>query len=187
MAMKNIKKGDMVWEAVYQDANSGEIKLYNVLVYREEFVKKLKKTVTTKEEFSEKLRTEMMYYFWSKCEWETVLIKENNMLYLTQWVGKEAKIPITELPNVLTFDWFAFYECLSKETLYSSGIKIDVFDQLSWYWSDFVDYCWTFHHKWQRKPKEEKANAESVNAKLFEQLSEKASVQLTFYDLVEEI
>ena len=43
-------------------------------------MKKAARKVHSKEDFAKQLRTEVMYYFWAKCEWE-VLIKP--------WVGSK--------------------------------------------------------------------------------------------------
>ena len=50
------------------------------------------------------------------------------------------------------FDWISFAEkhINPKD---EQEAKIDVWDQLEYRWSEFVDYVWNYHHKWQRKKK----------------------------------
>lgn len=53
----------------------GKIKVYNIFDhsrFSEDVIKHLKKC-ESKEELSEALRSSMMYYFWSKYEWEVLI------------------------------------------------------------------------------------------------------------------
>ena len=76
------------WIVVYYDFNAQKIKSYDILKSREDFIKKLKKKCATREEFSERMRGEMMYRYWSKCEWELIIeIDENDHIWLKPWVG----------------------------------------------------------------------------------------------------
>lgn len=63
----------MEWNVLYYNFNAKQIQPYNVLAYRDDKIKKLKKQSGSIEAFSEELRLEMMYYFWSKCEWEIIV------------------------------------------------------------------------------------------------------------------
>ena len=65
----------LTWNAYYEDFNGRRISTFNIFEHTAFFdgcVKAAKKC-TTKEDFSEMVRREMMYYFWSKCEWEIIL------------------------------------------------------------------------------------------------------------------
>ena len=49
-------------------------------------VEKALETSKTKEEFAETLRRELMYYFWSKAEWELVIeLDEDNHIFLSPY------------------------------------------------------------------------------------------------------
>ena len=52
----------MTWLVKIFDQNAQKITDYDVLKYREDQIKKLKKKCATKEEFSTKMRSECMYY-----------------------------------------------------------------------------------------------------------------------------
>lgn len=146
---KEHKIGDMHWLAMYYDVNAREFKPYNVLRYREDFIKQLKKKVTTREEFAEEMRSKMMYYYWSKCEVEVVLSKKDGRIIMSPWVGpKDVTLDVTDRPD---FDWVDFFDKKASQFYKKDEIKIDIFDQLNYHWDDFIDYCWNFHHKWQRK------------------------------------
>lgn len=157
MATKPIKPGDMHWYCKEYDCNTNIIKDINVLRYREEDIKKMKKKATTKEEFEELLRREFQYRYWSKCEHELIIeLANDGNIWLKPWVGcrnpEEVKVGVMEHGS---YDWKGFAEHHINTQIYKNEAKIDVFDQLQWVWTDFVDYCWDFHHKWQRKKKDE--------------------------------
>jgi hypothetical protein len=143
------KPGDMHWIVMYYNFNAKQFQPYDVLKYKEDFIKKLKKKVVSKEEFADKIRSEMMYYFWSKCEWEILLTNNNNRIIMSPWVGPE-NITL-DVTNREDFDWADFFDKQAEHYIDKTTIKIDIYDQLKYRWNDFVDYCWNFHHKWQRK------------------------------------
>ena len=139
----------MHWFVMYYNSNAKQFQPYNVLKYREEFIKKLKKKVASKEEFADKMKTEMMYYFWSKCEWEVILSNIDDRIIMSPWVGPEdVTLDVTDNED---FDWVGFFDKESERYINKNNIKIDVYTQLEYKWSHFIDYCWNFHHKWQRK------------------------------------
>ena len=66
---------NLEWNIFYYDFNAKEIKVSNVFDhgrYKSD-VEELLHKYSNKEDFSDKLRSITMYYFWSKCEWETVI------------------------------------------------------------------------------------------------------------------
>lgn len=70
------------WNVFYYDFNAKEIKVSNVFNhgrYKADIENLLHKC-TDMEEFSDKLKSVTKYYFWCKCEWETVIYP---------WVGDE--------------------------------------------------------------------------------------------------
>ena len=142
----------MSWLVKYFNCNAEVIEDYDVLKYREDFIKKLKKKCATKDEFAEKMRREMMHCFWSKSEWELIIEIDDNYVWLSPWIGsryaEQIKIDVT---NDTSFDWRGFAEEHIDKQIYRTRAKIDVFDQLEYQWSQFVSYCWGYKHKWQRK------------------------------------
>ena len=141
------------WKVKNYLINENKIFDYDVLKYREDMVKKLKKKCSTKDEFSEEMRREMMYQYWSRCEYEVIIeVDENNRIWLCPWVGcrnqESVKIDVTDDND---FDWNAFAKHHINKQIYKNKAKIDIYDQLQWRWQDFIDYCWNYRHKWQRK------------------------------------
>lgn len=64
----------LVWNVYVSDFNARQIKIHNIFDHYRflEDVMKLKK-ITDYSQFCEKLRKDLMYYYWSKSEWEIVL------------------------------------------------------------------------------------------------------------------
>ena len=66
----------MEWNVYIGDFNTREIRVHNVFDhwgFREDAAKLARKRSLTKEEFAVGLKHILMYYYWSKCEWEIVL------------------------------------------------------------------------------------------------------------------
>lgn len=133
----------MKWMACYYSINRDEIKKFNIFDHRRfrENVLKLIKKSSKKEDFKENLRKEVLYYFWSKCEWELVIeVTENNHIFLKPWCGclepDKVKVDVTDDKS---FDWKGFVE---KHIIYNNKAKIDVYDQVLYMWEDFSKYVW---------------------------------------------
>lgn len=91
------------WNVWWHSFNSKEIKTYNVFDhwgFMEDLKKNYKKNKKNKDAFLEKLRTDVMYWYWSKCEWEIVL---------APWVGKADEIKI-DVYDQLKINWDKFCE-----------------------------------------------------------------------------
>lgn len=140
----NVK--DLKWNVYRYNFNADKIEIYNVLsgkFFLEEIKKIMKKhRDKDRSEFSEALKREMMYHFWSRCEWELIIeITEDNHIFLIPWVGSrepdEVKIDVADDES---FDWRGFAEKHIAQQRYKTKAKIDVFDQLDYRWEEFVDY-----------------------------------------------
>ena len=144
------------WLVTEFDVNRQEIRYYDILKYREDEIKKMKKKHKTHEEFDKALRSKMMYRFWSKCEHELVIERtEDGRIWLNPWVGcrepQKVRIDVTDRED---YDWKGFADKYI-DTRYGNEEKVDTYDQLCFIWDDFVDYVWNYHHKWQRRKKDE--------------------------------
>lgn len=151
----------MSWIVKNFNCNKQVIEDYDVLKYREDQIKKLKKQCATKEEFADKLRREFQWQYWSRAEYELIIsIDENEHVWLSPWVGcshpDKVKINVTDDES---FDWKGFaIEHISKQ-IYNNEAKIDIFDQLTYtvQFDRLVDYLWYTRLKYERKnPKFEK-------------------------------
>lgn len=145
----------MTWLVKYFDMNAQKIVNHNVLKYRENQIKQLKKQYTSKAGFGEALRHEFMYSYWSKAEWELIIeLTEDNHILLKPWCGcrdeniESATIDVTDDES---FDWKGFSEEHINKQIYKNKAKVSVYDQLVFQWDEFVSYCWNYHHKYQRR------------------------------------
>ena len=141
------------WFVTCRDMNSDKIGYYDILEYRQDFIKKLKKKCANKEEFAKKLNSEFRWAFWSKAEWEIIVeVDENDHIWLSPWIGsyKKERIDVTDRDD---FDWKGFAAMHIERQIYSNCAKVDVFDQLNYkdQFEKLVDYCWYTRLKYERK------------------------------------
>lgn len=73
-------KMSLKWNVYYHDINKQKMEIWNVFQHYGflEYVQRALKKFKTKEEFAKQLRRELLYYFWSKSEWEIII---------SPWVG----------------------------------------------------------------------------------------------------
>lgn len=100
---------NMEWYVYYHDFNAQKIIKWNVFnhgAFKKEINTLLKEKID-KDDFSEKLKREVMYYFWSNCEYEIIL---------PPWIGRAdvTKIDIYD-QIVMNFGRFVDYCWLFKE------------------------------------------------------------------------
>ena len=158
MAKREFKK--LSWLVTYYDCNADKIKYYDIFKYREDFVKKLKKKCANKEEFAEKMRREMMYYYWSRAEMETIIELDDGRIWISPWCGcREPENVRVDVTDRTDFDWKGFAEKHIGSQIYKNKAKIDIWDQLEWRWDEFIDYVWSYRHKYQRTKKTEVIDA----------------------------
>lgn len=140
----------LTWKVKWFDCNQQLIVDYNVLKYKVDFIKRLKKICANKDEFSERLKSHMRWQYWGRSEHELVISITDNKVFLIPWSGcKDSENTKIEVIDE-NFDWYSFADYHIDRQLYSSEPKIDVFDQLQWRWDAFVDYCWYTRVPYQR-------------------------------------
>lgn len=81
----------MKWNVIYYDINSKKIEVFNIFdhVRFNSNVIKYLNTYDNKDKFAEKLKSSLMYFFWSKSEWE-ILISP----WLASKTDKEIKVDV---------------------------------------------------------------------------------------------
>lgn len=152
--MKKVRP-PFTWLTLIHDFNAKTVKTHDVLAYREDLIKKLKKKYTTKEEFVAALKLNFQSQYWSRCEYEMILYTENGRVYLEPWCGefKDGRIDITD--NEL-LDWPAFAEkMLSERGWHDTNssrtyVKFDIYGQLIFRLDELMDFVWNYRHKYQR-------------------------------------
>lgn len=136
----------MTWNAYHYNMNKNVIEPFDVfqhIRFKEDTEKHLKKC-KTKEEFAEKLQSELRYYFWSKSEYECIIrVDDTNHIFLIPWCGcREPEKMKINVSNDTNFDWKKFAEYHINRQIYKNEAKIDVYEQVMWNWNEFVDSIW---------------------------------------------
>lgn len=103
----------MKWNVYFHNFNTNKIEEYNIFnhsSFRYE-VKQLIKKYKDKDTFIEKLKSELMYYFWKKSEWEVIV---------SPWVGRKEPCNIKiDVYDQVMLNWnvFADYVWDNKKEL----------------------------------------------------------------------
>lgn len=111
------------WNVYIGNFNSGRIELHNVFEHGSlliELGKDARKYKDNKEAFIDRLKTEMMYYYWSKCEWEVVVSHWPPSKFSDRF--RDKKIDVFDQVNA-NWDKFAEYVWENRKEL--SKIKDD--------------------------------------------------------------
>lgn len=127
---------ELVWNVFVEDINARKIEVHNIFDHHrfmEDLVDIKKEVMNDRNAFADKVRSSLMYFYWSKCEWEVVV---------TSWPpyvdSKEVDRLADEKTNML-IDYGRFYrESVNLET----AEKIDVYDQVMMNWDVFIEYLW---------------------------------------------
>lgn len=129
----NTKK--LIWNVFEEDWNSKQIVVYNVFDHNA-FFKDLityKRKYKEFDEFAEKVRFSLQYYFWSKSEWEIIL---------TSWppyVENEEIDRLVKERETRLKEYKHFYR---EDVRLTIGEKVDVYDQVMLNWDNFIQYVW---------------------------------------------
>ena len=99
----------MKWNVFYYNINKKKIETFNIFEHSSfnKYIQQAKK-LKTKEEFSEQLKSELLYYFWSKAEWEVII---------TPWVGgdrEKCAVKIDVYEQVMS-NWDVFVDYVWSE------------------------------------------------------------------------
>ena len=142
------------WNVKFFDINKHKIIDYNILEYKTDYIKKLKKKSDTKDQFSEYVRKEIQYHYWSRAEYELIIeITEDNHIILKPWCCiVDPEKAIIDVTNDKNFDWRGFAEEHINKQVYINQAKIDIYDQLIYgdNWDHFITYLWTTRLKYER-------------------------------------
>ena len=126
----------MTWNVYVRDSNCREIKVFNIFNHSSfrESVHKLKKKKFPKEVFAEMLKRELMYYFWSKYEYEVVVTS------FPPYIDKKELDRLNSEYEEYNTKWGHYP--LRIDVRPEIGIKIDIYNQVLLNWDVFVDYVW---------------------------------------------
>lgn len=134
------------WFVYRHDFNSKKIIKYNIFDHWrfEEEVKKDLKKCKTKEEFIEKLKSNLMYYFWSKCEYEVVI--SSFPVHIKKEEFERLNTDFKKDTERYRHEPYSMWVCPDV------GEKIDIAEQVLMNFGVFVDYIWS--HKRSKKKNE---------------------------------
>jgi len=126
---------NLIWNVFIEDPNKKQIVTYNVLnkTIVEEIINRTL-GVNDKDQFAEEVKHIIMYYYWSRSEWEVVIV---------DW---PPHITNEEL-NKLNLEQEKYYQQYGKYAYSNTfsptvGKKVDVYDQVNLNWNIFIDYLW---------------------------------------------
>ena len=127
----------LIWNVFKHNFNSGAIEIFNIFnhwCFKEDVERSLKKC-NTKEEFSEELNDHLLYYYWSKCEYEIVITS-----FPTSIIQQEYE------KLTLDYDKYIYLYKHSPYKLYIDPdvqLKVDIYSQVMLNFDVFVDYIWS--------------------------------------------
>ena len=130
----------LTWNVYRENFNNREIVKYNIFDHPS-FSAEVKKIMkeTNKEAFAEKLKRELMYYFWSKCEHEVVV---------TSWPVYVDNEELNRINKEREDDAKKFgREPCRMNITPTIGSKVDIYSQVMLNWDIFVDYVWNNREK----------------------------------------
>ena len=143
------------WKVYVSNCSSREIVLYNIFdhwSFYDSCVKAKKKFNNDRDSFEKEVCRNLMYFFWSKCEWEIILdhwpngewselrqtmkVRETIDMYRSAGLKTESwRIIDNVMDNEITLqvypEWYRYHER-----------KIDVYEQVMNNWDIFIDYLW---------------------------------------------
>lgn len=130
----------------HYNCNTNRIEDYDILKHREFEIKQMKKKCKTKDEFSEILRRDFMWRFWSKSEWELIVTKtDDGRIILSPWCGcSNPDFVAIDVTDDIRFDWSGFADEHIKRQVFKNRAKIDVYDQVVYgdRFLNLVDELW---------------------------------------------
>lgn len=108
---------NLEWNVYYYDINKSRLETFNIFNHRgfKNAIKEIRKKYYSMEEFKKAVKSELMYYFWSKAEWEIII---------SDWFGKQVEKKIDVYDQVM-LNWDRFIEWLYDKADYKSSYKKD--------------------------------------------------------------
>ena len=133
-------KTKLVWN-VFNEHN-GDILPINIFEYHAGFLKDgllvaKKKYKDNFEDFANHVRSWLQYYFWSKCEYETVI---------TSWPPYINDQELERINREKAEHIEKYGKFIRESTNLTVGYKIDIYTQVMMNWDRFIEYLWNNKH-----------------------------------------
>lgn len=148
---EDTKDNVLIWNVFTIDMNSDEVEVCNLLTKNwymwneiRDILKKNKNI--TIDEFADKVRSALMYMYWSRFEFESVITS------FPPYVDEDAIKELNEEYQKRIERYGKFYQ---TQVNLKTGVKIDVYTQVALNWTAFIQYLWNNKEKIYkpRKPK----------------------------------
>ena len=135
---------DLKWMVYIEDFNRRNIREFNVFNHYSlmEDLKKLIRKYPDYKDFCEQFEKDLRYYYWSKCEWETIWIRKDNQVEITSMFANDKWTPLVLDINDELAKSLEFFNL----TKYGDEMKIDVYDQIMVNKDAFLEYVWNTIH-----------------------------------------
>lgn len=138
----------MEWYVYNYNFNAHKIEKFNIFRYGSftQYAYRAARDCKDKVDFAKAIRGELLYYFWSKSEYELIIkLTDDNRVFLYPWCGSSnpynEKIEVTDETD---FDWLGFAKEHIDKQIYKNEVKIDIYDQVMFQFDKFIDYVWNF-------------------------------------------
>jgi hypothetical protein len=132
-----VRRRDMKWNVFIHDVNTCSIKEYDIFRHRSfaQDVAKLFKQDLTIKDFAERLKREVQYYFWGRCEMEQVICS------WPVYIDGEELARINKEYEEHNEKWGRYpYKVNIKPDV---GRKIDIYQQVMLNFDVFCEYVWS--------------------------------------------
>lgn len=108
---------NLEWYVYYYNINGSQLKTFNIFNHRgfKNAIEEIFKKYYSMEEFKKAVKSELMYYFWSKAEWEIII---------SDWFDRQVEKKIDVYDQIM-LNWDRFIEWLYHELYYKFNYKED--------------------------------------------------------------
>lgn len=137
---KKKKAADLEWYVYNYNDHKNKIEPVNIFrhVGFAEDVDKVRKKYKTRDEFMGQVRKELIYYFWSKSEYELIIQLEDGRVLLLPWCGCRNPEEVAKDVTYENPEWKHFAKHHISRQIYGNKAKIDIYEQIVWLWDEFA-------------------------------------------------
>lgn len=124
------------WNVFVSDFNTDKIEVYNVFdhhSFMEDLIKINKKCKDDFNVFANEVKCSLVYYYWSKSEWEVVITS------FPPYINEKEFLRLNTERNERIEKYGRF---IRTDVDLETGKKIDVYDQVMMNWDKFITYLW---------------------------------------------
>ena len=124
------------WNVFVSDSNADKIEVHNVFnhySFMKDLIKINKKCKDDFNVFADEVKRSLMYYYWSKCEWEVVITS------FPPYINEKEFLRLNTERNERIEKYGKF---IKTDVDLETGKKIDVYNQVMMNWNNFITYLW---------------------------------------------